>query len=122
MGLPYKLVMGKLSRPPPIPELNDPGCIEHIVKGLFPQHPKREITTWHYNPLLDETQWRIDVTELKSTASRLRNKIAPGIDGIPNEAVKVIVALNPNVLLSFYNSCLSEGIFPHKLKIARLVL
>jgi len=60
--------------------------------------------------------------ELKSATRQLRNKIAPGTDGIPNEVVKVIVALNSNVLLSVFNSCLAEGIFPHKWKIARLVL
>jgi len=77
---------------------------------------------WHHNPLLDEAQWRIDVTELKSATSRLKNKIALGIEGIPNKAVKVIVAFNPSQLLSVYYSCLPEGIFPHKWKIARLVL
>jgi len=66
--------------------------------------------------LLDEAHWRIDLTELKSVVSRLRNKIAPGTDGIPNEVVKAIVAHNHNVLLSVYNSCLAEG------KIARLLL
>jgi len=121
-GLPYKLLMGKLSRPPPIPELNATGRIEHIVNGLFPQHPRREISTWYHNPLLVETHPKIDLAELKSAAGRLRNKIAPGIDGIPNEAVKAIVALNPNVILSVYNSCLTEWIFPRKCKIARLVL
>jgi len=37
-GLPYKLVICKLSRPPLIPELNVARRIEHIVNGLFPQH------------------------------------------------------------------------------------
>lgn len=54
-GLPYKLVMGKLWRPPPIPELNAPGRIEHIVNGLFPTHQRRDTTTWHQNQLLDGT-------------------------------------------------------------------
>jgi len=79
-------------------------------------------TTEYHNPLPDEAHWKIDLTELKAAASRLRNKRAPGIDGIPNEVVKVIVARNPNVLLSVFNSCLAEEIFPHKWKIARLVL
>lgn len=111
-----------MSRPPLIPELNVAGRIEHIVNGLFPQHSRRETTTEYQNPLPDEAHWEIDLTELKSAASRLRNKIAPGIDGIPNEAVKVIVGRNPNVLLSVYNCCLADGIFPRKWKLARLVL
>lgn len=52
--LPYKLVMGKLSRPPPIPKLNDTGRIEHIVNGLFPQHPRRKTVLGYHNPLPDE--------------------------------------------------------------------
>jgi len=121
-GLPYKLVMGKLSRPPLIPELNVAGRIEHIVNGLFPKHPRRETSRENYNQLCDEGHRKIDDTELKFAASQLRNKIAPGVDGIPNEVVKLIVALYPSILLSVYNSCLSEGIFPSRWKIARLVL
>jgi len=121
-GLPYKLVMGKLTRPPPIPELNTPGRIEHIVKGLFPQHPTRDTTSWRSKPMLDGTQWKIDLPELKVAASRLKSEIAPGTDGIPNEVVRVIVALNPGVLLNVYNNCLAEGTFPRTWKKARLVL
>ncbi|KAF0745515.1 Reverse transcriptase domain-containing protein, partial [Aphis craccivora] len=107
-GLPYKLVMGKLTRPPPIPELNVPGRLQHIVDGLFPKHPRRDNSTWLHNQQLDGTPWKIDIEELKTAASRLRNKISPGIDGIPNEVVKVIVALNPTILLNVYNTCLAE--------------
>jgi len=121
-GLPYKLVMGKLSRPPPIPELNTPGRIEHIVNGLFPQHQRRDTSSWLQNQPLDRIKWKIDIAELKLATSRLRNKIAPGTDGIPNEVVKIIVALHPNVLLSIYNTCLAEGVFPRTWKTARLVL
>lgn len=64
----------------------------------------------------------MDLAELRTAASRLRNKIAPGIDGIPNEVVKTIVALNPNDLLSVYNTCLAECTFPSTWKIGRLVL
>lgn len=107
-GLPYKLVMGKLSSSPLIPELNVAGRIEHIVNGLFPHHPRRDNTTEYHYLLPDEAHWKIDLTELKAAASRLRNNIAPGIDGIPNEVVKVIVARNSNVLLSVFNSCLAD--------------
>lgn len=38
-GRPFKLVMYKLGKSPPIPGLNIPGRIEAIVGDLFPQHP-----------------------------------------------------------------------------------
>lgn len=89
-GLPYKLVMGKLSRPPPIPELSLPGRTEHIVQGLFPQHPRRHSETWPESPVDSQTHREIDIAELKVVASSLKKKISPGKDGILNEAVKAI--------------------------------
>jgi len=114
--------MGKLSRLPPISELNVPGRIEHIVNGLFPQNPRRDTSSWHHNQLLGGIQWKVDLAELKTAESRLRNKIVTGIEDIPNEAVKLIVALNPSALLSVYNTYLAESIFLRTWKIARLVL
>lgn len=120
-GLPYKLVMGKLSRPPPIPELDTPGRIQKIVNGLFPKHP---ITERYVMPHLSpaENLRKIDKAELNLAAKSLKNNIAPGPDGITNEAVKTIVALNPEVIESVYNTCLTEGVFPKRWKRARLVL
>lgn len=58
-GLPYKLAMDKLTRPPPIPELDTPGRLRLIVDGLFPQHPVRERITWPMN--LDcYPNWKVD--------------------------------------------------------------
>lgn len=39
--MPYRLIMGKLGKPPPIPGLNAPNRIESIVHELFPHHPSR---------------------------------------------------------------------------------
>lgn len=83
--------MSKLSRPPPIPELDTPGRLEKIVNGLFPKHPKRDTNTQNHNALLEGTVCKIDLTELKTAASRLRNKITPGIDGIPTKSLKKLL-------------------------------
>ncbi|KAL4122766.1 hypothetical protein QTP88_015041 [Uroleucon formosanum] len=120
-GLPYKLVMGKLSRPPPIPELDIPGRIQKIVHGMFPQHHKRKQQAWPRS-LPGEDQWKIDTADLKLAAGILKNNIAPGPDDIPNEAVKIIATLTPNVLESVYNKCLNKGVFPIWWKRARFVL
>lgn len=120
-GLPYKLVMDKLIRHPPIPEFNSPESLSHIVNGLFPQRPLRTKVHWPSNPT-DQPGMMITETELKAAARSLKMKIAPGPDGIANEAVKCIAALNPGALISVYNTCLAIGVFPKIWKKARLVL
>ncbi|KAL4100866.1 hypothetical protein QTP88_020895 [Uroleucon formosanum] len=121
-GLPYKLIMGKLTRPPPIPELNTPGRLQRIVDGLFPQHPIRSDSevlpaTDNYGdiPLIDRA-------ELISAARSLKNNISPGPDCIPNEVIKMIASLNPDLLAGVYNTCLLSGVFPKTWKKARLVI
>lgn len=121
-GLPYKLVMGKLTRPPPIPELNIPGRLQHIVDGLFPKHPIRNDTD--SLPFVNSTIQTppIDRTELTIATRSLKPNISPGPDGITNEVVKIVASLNPDLLIGVYNTCLSNGVFPDIWKKARLVL
>uniref|UniRef100_A0A2H8TIE5 Reverse transcriptase domain-containing protein n=1 Tax=Melanaphis sacchari TaxID=742174 RepID=A0A2H8TIE5_9HEMI len=120
-GLPYKLVMDKLVRPAPIPELDTPGRLRLIVDGLFPQHPMRRKVDWPLD-LSHDQNWMINEAELKIAASSLKSKIAPGPDGLTNEVVKTIASLNPGVLTLAYNTCLASGVFPKIWKNARLVL
>ena len=65
----------------------------------------------------------ITLEELKITCSRLRNKKAPGSDGIPNIALKKAISIVPDMFLHMYNRCqqIQEGYFPAKWKIQRLV-
>lgn len=64
--------------------------------------------------------WMIDEAELKIASRSLKAKIAPGPDGITNENIKTIVALNLGVLIKVYNHCLASGVFPKAWKNARL--
>lgn len=121
-GLPYKLIMGKLTRPPPIPELNVPGRLQSIVNGLFPQHPTRNANIPLWITPNDHPAYGIDRAELTMAARSLRLNTSPGPDGIPNEVLKAIVALNPDLLIDVYNTCLCSGVFPEIWKKARLVL
>lgn len=121
-GLPYKLIMGKLIKPQPIPELNAPGRLHKIVRGLFPQQPIRSASVPF---LITEGTGPIDPIahiELINAARCLKNNKAPGPDGISNEALKTIVALKPDALIDVYNTCLLGGVFPRVWKSARLVL
>ena len=54
--------------------------------------------------------------------SRLSAGKNPGLDGIPNEVVRLIAKKNPQMLISVFNKCLEEGIFPDRWKIQELVL
>jgi hypothetical protein len=101
-GLPYKVVMDKLTRPPPIPELD--------TKKDWPED------------INNENSWKIDIDELKNAARGLKPKIAPGPDGLTNEVVRAIVSCNPDILIGVYNTCLANGVFPKTWKIARFVL
>ncbi|KAF0735570.1 Reverse transcriptase domain-containing protein [Aphis craccivora] len=114
--------MGKLTRPPPIPELNVPGRLQSIVNGLFPQHPTRNANIPLWITPNDHPAYGIDRAELTMAARSLRLNTSPGPDGIPNEVLKAIVALNPDLLIDVYNTYLCSGVFPEIWKKARLVL
>ncbi len=47
---------------------------------------------------------------------------APGLDGVPNVALKVAIKAVPELFLDMYNACFQEGTFPAKWKQQRLVL
>ena len=50
--------------------------------------------------------------ELKAAASRLTPGKSPGLDGIPNEVVRLIAKKNPQMLTSVFNKCLEEEFSP----------
>lgn len=117
-GLGYKIVTQKLgSRGPP--ELKDKTTMRHIVNGLFPTHPTREVV-----PDVDDGQDTPVFTEedlIKATTSLKMGK-APGPDGIPGEILRLMARLRPGILLGMYNQCLKTGTFSTRWKTARLVL
>lgn len=117
-GLGYKLVLkklGALSNP-----ITDIHSMDEIVSTLFPDHPERN----------EEDDDGIDLEEIPPFTSEelmlainsLRNKKAPGPDGIPTEALKETARTCPQLLLNMYNACLKAGVFSARWKKARLVL
>lgn len=103
-GKTYKLVMGKLIKNRPPQEIQNINNLHNIVRGLFPVHPLRNLRSW-----MQEQAPKISDGGLTRAASSLRNKIAPGMDSISNEVLKVIVKRQPETLLKLYNKCLEEG-------------
>lgn len=47
---------------------------------------------------------------------------SPGIDRIPNEVLKMVIDMNPELLLDMCNRCLRNGSFPRTWKKEKLVL
>ena len=60
--------------------------------------------------------------ELKRAGGRLKANTAPGIDGLPNETLKEVIGVYPEILLEVFNSCLREGRFFTDWKKQSLVL
>ena len=52
--------------------------------------------------------------DLDTAEKGLQNRKAPGPDGIPVEALKVVARTHPQVLLWIYNACLWTGDFPRQ--------
>ncbi|CAB0040882.1 unnamed protein product, partial [Trichogramma brassicae] len=54
--------------------------------------------------------------------SRIKERSAPGLDGIPNPALKIAIAARPVIFSRVYTMCLETGVFPSGWKRQRLVL
>ncbi|CAH2084175.1 unnamed protein product [Euphydryas editha] len=117
-GRPYKIVTTRLkSQTIPLPTC--PHLLERIVTILFPQQPDFILLPKQYErdniPPVTEAQ-------LIEACKRVGNRKAPGLDGIPNIALKAAIKVRPELFLDVYNECLKEGTFPLKWKQQKLVL
>lgn len=117
-GRPYKVVMTHL-KSQPMPSPTCPQLLQKIVTALFPQ--QRE---FNYLVAQGELENIPSVTEeeLMEACNRVGNNKAPGLDGIPNIALKTAIKAAPTLFLDVYDKCLKEGTFPRKWKQQRLVL
>ena len=113
-GLGYKIVRKKLGIPLPIVSDEEK---QVVIENLFPrrEYRNREFKT----PEIIEKVTREEVQE---AGKKLRNKKAPGPDGVPPEAIKAVVKEVPELLASSFTALLEKGQFPGALKQARLVL
>lgn len=85
-GKPYRLVMSRLGARRPIPGIDKPGRTEAIVDGLFPAHALRPRREWPH----DEPVEPVTIDEIKELARGIPGNKAPGPDGIPGEALKLL--------------------------------
>lgn len=117
-GRPYKVVMTTIktqSRQQP----TCPTQLSRIVALLFPKQPPYDYPVPRDQ---DEVVPPITQEELLRATRRVGNTKAPGLDNIPNTALKTAIEAAPELFLEMYNTCLSEGTFPVQWKQQRLVL
>lgn len=76
-------------------------CLENIktiIEGLLPQH---EFMAWSHTLYIDENDYaeeaRVTNEELIAVAKTLKPNKAPGLDGIPNLALKTVIQANPDM-------------------------
>ena len=117
-GLGYKLVMKNLS------SLGAPCSLkaekmDRIVRSLFPEHSIRIDDT---DEPLPEDCPLFTTDELERAVFSMKANKAPGPDGIPAEVLQLVFHACPDLLLSTYNACLRDGVFPECWKVARLLL
>lgn len=83
---------------------------------------RRRVKDWER----DASNWaeedmQITKRELENVVSSMKPRKAPGQDGIPNEALKHIVAAAGTELIKVFNECREKGKFPAAWKKAELV-
>lgn len=117
-GRPYKVVMTHLKNQL-MPSPTCPQLLQKIVNALFPEQSE-------FNYLLAQNEMDdipfVTEEELMEACDRVGNNKAPGLDGVPNIALKTTIKAVPSLFLDVYDTCLKEGIFPRKWKQQRLVL
>ena len=56
----------------------------------------------------------ISLQEVKTAVASMREKKAPGEDGVPSEVYKSLVETLPRYITAIYNGCLEKGTFPKR--------
>ncbi|XP_053690953.1 endothelin-converting enzyme homolog [Sabethes cyaneus] len=101
-----------------------PNKLKVIIEGLFPQHAP---TTWPPTPYRGQEDSNaaeriITNEELVIVAKGLKTRKAPGMNGIPDIALKTAILAFPDMFRSVMQKCLDESHFPDRWKAQKLVL
>ncbi|CAB0041311.1 unnamed protein product [Trichogramma brassicae] len=118
-GKPYKVAMSRLGCPQD-KQPSSPLLVRGAVAALFPRVPSGPALRLPRRA--EEPIPAVTLEELKGAQSRIKERSAPGPDGIPNSALKIAVAARPEIFLRVYTTCLETGVFPSSWKRQRLVL
>lgn len=115
----YKIVLNKTKSN----KANAPTCLNimaNIVTGLF---LRRNTTVTNSQQLpSQDTIPPVTIEEVQEAANQIKSNKTPGLDGIPNQVVKIAINKRPELFSQLYSVCLQEGTFPRRWKQQRLVL
>ncbi|XP_071578221.1 uncharacterized protein [Temnothorax nylanderi] len=107
---------------PPLTETLDPQFAGRVVDTLFPEgdggavlFPEVHVPEW-------DEELRVPGKELERAIKRVRQRKAPGPDGIPGRAWVLVAGGLADRLQRIYTACLKAGRFPKGWKRASLVL
>lgn len=116
-GKAYYVVMTRL-RGKRSQKITCPSLIDRIVEVLFPEGEP------HSGVLRTARPFDVEVTEeeIINISSKIGDKKAPGLDGIPNRALKLALSLRPTIFVQLFEKCLQDGIFPDNWKKQKLIL
>ncbi|CAB0034439.1 unnamed protein product [Trichogramma brassicae] len=118
-GKPYKIAMSRL-RCPQTKQPSSPLLVRSAVAALFPRVPSGP--TLQLPRRAEEPIPAVTLEELKGAQSRIKERSAPGPDGIPNSALKIAIAARPDIFLRVYTTCLETRVFQSGWKRQKLVL
>ncbi|CAB0037521.1 unnamed protein product [Trichogramma brassicae] len=118
-GKPYKIAMSRLGCPQ-AKQPSSPLLVRGAVAALFPRVPSRPALRLPRRA--GEPIPAVTLEKLKGAQLRIKERSAPGPDGIPNSALKIAIAARPDIFLRVYTMCLETGVFPSGWKRQRLVL
>ncbi|CAB0040703.1 unnamed protein product [Trichogramma brassicae] len=118
-GKPYRIAMSRLGCPQ-AKQPSSPLLVHGAVAALFPRVPSGPALRLPRRA--EELIPAVTLEELKGAQSRIKERSAPGPDGVPNMALKLAVATRPDIFLRVYTMCLETGVFPSAWKRQRLVL
>ncbi|CAB0040440.1 unnamed protein product [Trichogramma brassicae] len=119
LGKPYRIAISRL-RCPQAKQPSSPLLVRSAVAALFPRVPSGPALRLPRRA--EELIPAVTLEELKGAQSRIKERSAPGPDGIPNSALKIAIAARPDIFLRVYTMCLETGVFPSGWKRQRLVL
>ena len=104
MGLTFKIVTMRLVTRRKTPGLDNPDRVKYIVQSLLPHvesFPRQDRSSY-----VVRREELFTLEKLKRAGGRLKANTAPGIDGVPNEILKEVIVVYPEIFLETFNSCL----------------
>nr|CAI5835809.1 unnamed protein product [Callosobruchus analis] len=116
-GKGYQTVTEKLRLRPRV-TLTEEAILKKVEK-LFPRKPT---VIWPIIAVAEKDIREFDQGGTMKAAEKIKSKKAPGTNGIPPEALKILANENLQAIVKSANAVIKSGIFPTEWKVARLVL